>query len=257
MIKITKPATPPDALQDRGRKRRAAHCRAYTRHAAEYRAGTRTFSFDPAIYGHPTVRQALIDAQHGKCCYCEQKIGAEGDVEHFRPKGACRQSQELPIEQPGYYWLAYDWDNLLWACPVCNQRCKKNAFPLANPADRAKTHHDDLALEQPLLLNPAETDPAGIVGFRAEVAYPIDGGARATATIQGSGLNRATLLEKRRERLAELTLLQDLLREEARLADSAEGRTLLRRASQILADAVQDTAEFAAMARGAAAYGEV
>ena len=208
------------------------------------------------LFGLESARPPQIDAALAeRTRLLSQAYLSEADEQRLRELEA--QIGELPTEQPGYYWLAYDWDNLLWACPVCNQRGKKSAFPLANPADRARSHHDDIALEQPLLLHPAQTDPAGLVGFRAEVAYPIDGDARASATIQGIGLNRADLLEQRRDHLARLAFLRRLLDREAELAVSAEGRTLLRRASQILADAVQDTAEFAAMARSAAAYGDV
>lgn len=62
-------------------------------------------------YTDKTVRKALKAMFHGKCAYCESQITAiySGDIEHFRPKGG------------GYYWLAANWDNLLFACPFCNQ----------------------------------------------------------------------------------------------------------------------------------------
>lgn len=55
-------------------------------------------------------------------------------VEHFRPKGGWRQSPGQPIEQPGYYWLAYEWSNLFLACGPCNSRHKRNLFPLTDQA---------------------------------------------------------------------------------------------------------------------------
>jgi len=70
-------------------------------------AGTRVFR----VYADKTVRKALKAMLHGKCAYCESRITTiySGDVEHFRPKGG------------GYWWLAADWGNLLFACPFCNQ----------------------------------------------------------------------------------------------------------------------------------------
>ena len=70
-------------------------------------AGDRVFK----VYGDKEVRKALKAMFHGKCAYCESRITTiySGDIEHFRPKGG------------GYYWLAADWDNLLFACPFCNQ----------------------------------------------------------------------------------------------------------------------------------------
>ena len=87
MIKITKPAAPA-VLQRRGQAKRANHCAEYDQSPQDYDAGTKVFNFDAALYGHPAVKQALVDAQHGKCCFCERKIGGEGDVEHFRPKAS-------------------------------------------------------------------------------------------------------------------------------------------------------------------------
>jgi uncharacterized protein (TIGR02646 family) len=57
----------------------------------------------------------------GKCAYCEAPTAlvAHGDVEHFRPKSR-------------YWWLAYCYDNYLFACQLCNQSFKGNEFPLAD-----------------------------------------------------------------------------------------------------------------------------
>lgn len=62
------------------------------------------------VYKEKAVREALRKMCYGKCAYCESRITAiySGDIEHFRPKG-------------NYYWLAADWENLLFACPFCNQ----------------------------------------------------------------------------------------------------------------------------------------
>lgn len=54
-----------------------------------------------------------------KCAYCEAStsVVAHGDVEHFRPKSL-------------YWWLAYDFDNYLFSCQICNQIYKKDFFPV-------------------------------------------------------------------------------------------------------------------------------
>ncbi len=251
MIKITKPEEAPAILVGRGRTKQAEHC-------AAYEAGQREFTFDASIYSHSTVKEALIIAQHGKCCFCERKIGAEGDVEHFRPKAGFRQANSTQLEKPGYYWLAYEWANLLWACPICNQRHKQTYFPIRNPAARSVCHQDDLAQEEPLLINPAETDPAPLIGFRLEVAYPIDDNAKAKATIEMLGLNRQNLIEDRRKRLEELSVLREVLRLEEQLleeqlAAADENRALLEMARLRLQQATLDSAKFAALARADAA----
>ena len=55
-----------------------------------------------------------------KCAYCEANtsVVAHGDVEHFRPKSE-------------YWWLAYTYDNYLFACQICNQTYKSDNFPIA------------------------------------------------------------------------------------------------------------------------------
>ncbi len=75
-----------------------------------------------SVYGHRAVRSALAACQFGKCCFCESKIQhvMSGEVEHFRPKGGVRQRRSDPLDRPGYYWLAYDWSNLLLSCQSCN-----------------------------------------------------------------------------------------------------------------------------------------
>ncbi|HEX8220057.1 MAG TPA: hypothetical protein VF914_12720 [Chloroflexia bacterium] len=248
MIKIAKPAEIPDVLLSRGKKLRASLCSQYTQHAAEYDSGERKFTFQTEVYGHETVKKTLIAAQHSKCCFCESKTGLDGDVEHYRPKAGYRQSKDEPLLRPGYYWLAYDWNNLLLACPACNQRFKKNYFPLANPNARAKSHKDDVSTEEPLFINPAERDPEQYIGFRYEISYPIDDNPLGTATIEALGLNREVLNEKRRDRLGLLTALHDIVQHEAH-DPSPTLQKVIDNAKALLEQAVGDSAEFAAMTR--------
>lgn len=124
-------------------------------------------------------RQRLLNASHGKCAYCELLIAPgqrHGDVEHFRPKGRVRRSDGsiVTIERdgvvanhPGFYWLAYDWQNLLPSCAACNRRAQDSAsggltgkgeiFPLLN--DRYAGSPGEVANEEPALLNPWVDDP--------------------------------------------------------------------------------------------------
>jgi uncharacterized protein (TIGR02646 family) len=252
VIKITKPTKAPAILLSRGSRKRTGHCDDYLLHKAEYDAGKRTFAFDAAIYGSETVKHALIKAQHGKCCFCERKTGQDGDVEHFRPKAGYRQTPKGPLLRPGYYWLAYDWDNLLLACSACNQRHKRNLFPLTDPDQRATSHTDDVTQEAPLFLQPAQQDPELHIGFRKEIPYAINGSPTGKATIKALGLDRELLNEVRRDRLAELIFLRKVVGQEAKLSASAEGKQIVQDAKTFLSMAVTDVGEFAAMARAAA-----
>jgi hypothetical protein len=83
---------------------------------------------------------------YDRCAYCERLIsGYYGDAEHFRPKGAvkCKDTagdfinpscginfptanDSLNLVHPGYFWLAYDWRNLVPSCVFCNSGQGKN-----------------------------------------------------------------------------------------------------------------------------------
>jgi len=102
---------------------------------------------------------------HGKCAYCASKITSiyNGDIEHFRPKGGYGETN--PIKKPGYYWLASDWNNLLFACPFCNQtntheiydnnvireivQGKLNQFPLLTENYRLNYDHGNIFFSDP------------------------------------------------------------------------------------------------------------
>jgi len=107
-----------------------------------------------------------------KCWYCEiDDIRADMPVDHFRPKNKVEDDKE----HPGYWWLAYTWDNYRCACTFCNSRrifdeteggkaCK---FPLSNPGSRAFTPNDFqlLTSEIPDLLDPFNPDDEKLLWF--------------------------------------------------------------------------------------------
>ena len=246
MIRIIKPPSPA-ALVDGATQKRAEHCAAYDANPDEYLSGDLKFSssFDRKIYRNNVVKTALCEAQHGKCCYCERHVSiSEGHVEHFRPIGRVRQSTEEPEQYPGYYWLAYLWDNLLFSCFDCNVVHKRTLFPLANAGSRARSHHDDMAIEEPLLLNPALEDPRAHIKFREEAPMKLD--EIGWTTIDVVGLRRPDLYERRRKNLAYLKSfrrIHELARASANRAE-LEDEALVH-----LMEAVQPDAEFSAMAQ--------
>lgn len=77
------------------------------------------------IYKSERVKEALIKLYHNKCAFCNQiPKGSPIQVEHFRPKNGIMNEAHS-----GYYWLGYEWSNLLLACGNCNST-KNNNFPL-------------------------------------------------------------------------------------------------------------------------------
>jgi uncharacterized protein (TIGR02646 family) len=117
------------------------------------------------IYGNPTVVDKLKKIYLNKCAYCES-LEPEPEVEHYRPK---KRVTGLPTH-PGYYWLCYEWSNLMPSCHDCNKSATKgNHFPVSGPGrvvapttlggviDETHNRLDSVTLivtEIPLLLNP-------------------------------------------------------------------------------------------------------
>lgn len=110
------------------------------------------------------VRDALNLYYFEKCAYCEDFCKAE--IEHYRPK---KGVTGLP-DHNGYFWLCYEWSNLLPSCRYCNtEGGKGNKFPLLSPGNRVylptltdnqlvipscQANANFLLAERPLLLNP-------------------------------------------------------------------------------------------------------
>jgi hypothetical protein len=247
MIEIRRPIAVPGTLLTRGRQLRDEHI---ARHAR----GDTGFTFDRAVYGDAEVKAALCIAQHDKCGFCESKVThvAFGDVEHFRPKAAFRATQGDALTRPGYYWLAYEWTNLLFACEPCNRRHKGNLFPLVDEAMRARSHTDDITRETPLFIDPTAEDPTAHIGFREEYPYPIGGSPRGDATLRALGLDRPELVERRRERLQTIRLLRSAAQQLRRKRDR-RSKALAREIEKELQRSVEDGAEFAAAVRCAMA----
>jgi uncharacterized protein (TIGR02646 family) len=246
MIRIVKP-TAPAVLLTKGKAAKDKLCRAFTR-------GTRSFVFKASIYAAEEVKDALLEAQHRKCAFCESLFRhiSYGDIEHFRPKAGYKQQEADALSRPGYYWLAYDWDNLFYSCQLCNQRFKKNLFPLIDDQRRARSHADDLGKEEPLLVHPSRLDPASFIGFREERAYPIKGCLEGETTIAILGLNRPELAEARGRRLQMLQAwaeLCNLLREKAATGLTPALSNRLRALEEKLRASKKAAGEYAAMAR--------
>ena len=211
MIRIHKPKTAPKKLTTDGKQKCKSHCDAYSLNPSAYEANQEKFDFASSIYAHESVKEALIKAQHQKCCFCERIIGKNGDVEHFRPKGAYQQAQGESLKYPAYYWLAYQWENLYLSCSSCNSRHKKNLFPLQDPSKRATNHNQRITKESPLFIDCGKENPEEFIGFRAEYAYAIDGNSRGEITIDYLDLNSDDLIESRRQRLNDLRELNKIL----------------------------------------------
>ena len=264
MIRLHKSQPPPPPLRSSGqRHRKQLEALQAANPVACQAAGNTLLATRDGIYNDARVKARLRADQYDKCCYCESYFSSTsyGDVEHFRPKGGYQQDAADALHKPGYYWLAYEWDNLYFACQLCNQRYKGNQFPLADAASRACSHQYSLAAEQPLLPDPATEDPAAHLTFEQDAAVALDG--RGATCIRVFGLDRPELIQRRIDKLKTLKhayflgSLDMSLPLQPAIASFlaqlnltyAEGLAVVADAKAMWEQAALDAAEFAGMVR--------
>jgi hypothetical protein len=131
--------------------------------------------FDSTYYSGNGIKESLLDSHHGKCAYCEAPVDhiAHGDVEHFRPKAGYDYGHGF--NSGGYFWQAYAWENLFYACQICNQVFKGNQFPVLLDDQYRPTRYGldlDISVERPVLIDMGREDPREHIRFN-----PIDGSA--------------------------------------------------------------------------------
>ena len=120
------------------------------------------------IYRHSEIKQHLDDIYKGKCAYCEWKPQIL-EIDQYIPKSI----------NPSF---AFDWNNLLLVCPVCN-RNKANKFPTTSKGEA-------------LLLNPEKDKPEEHLSFHSNgQIYGIT--KRGEITIDILRLNREALIRER------------------------------------------------------------
>ena len=190
------------------------------------------YKYKSSLYGSPAVKDKLKSLQNDKCCFCEATVShvSHGDVEHYRPKAGWIQKEKDKLTKPGYYWVAYDFTNLFLSCQICNQKFKRNYFPLANPAKRAKNHKQKISGEKPLIIDPGKDDPTKFLSFNKEVIVPINNNTKGLETIKRTGLNRREILKNRFEYLETFSILADIARKN--LPDSAKARAHFKKVSK-------------------------
>lgn len=208
MIKINKPSAPPVVkfVQRTHPNYNQQKWRVFTMQVIQdYNTNLNSFLKDKTKfskdYGYTQFKARLRVAQGPKCCYCEKPIDS-GAIEHFRPKEAYKVAKGNPLVRPGYYWLAYYWENMLVSCDECNKSERKgNLFPLLN-GYRAQSHRDDYRNELPVLINPAEEDPSIFISFNLDTPIAVNNNFRGEQTIEILGLDqRYDLVSGRKERL--------------------------------------------------------
>jgi len=205
MIKINRPAPPNNTKMDRKKEDELWKIKTQIDQGEkpEFRN----------LWTEKPVKQFLCKYQHDKCCYCEViRDDIDSDVEHFRPKGKVDENKN----HLGYWWLAYEWDNLLIACKACNGK-KGSHFPLINEDDRAFNETDDLDKEKPYLINPLKEEPSEFIEFHikegALMAKATGKCARGKKTVAKlTGINRRKVILRRVKKIKSCEVILSLIK---------------------------------------------
>ncbi len=156
------------------------------------------------------VRETLKKIYYNKCAYCEIKE-YKPEIEHYRPKKRVTGQKK----HPGYYWLCYEWSNLLPSCRYCNtEGGKGNHFPIKGKRvgkppltrgdklikEKCRADRAPLKKEEPYLLHPEVDSPEDLFSFRRNGRIVgADKKNRGRRTIRICNLNRENLLYRRQK----------------------------------------------------------
>lgn len=129
-----------------------------------------------SAYNTAEVKRLLKKETNCKCAYCESKMlhVDYGDIEHITPKG----------DNPT---LRYSYENLTLACGICNTK---------------KSIHLDV-------LNPYVVDPSEHLFACGPLIFRMPHSDLGAITEMRLDLNRAPLVEKRKERIEALQKIAD------------------------------------------------
>jgi hypothetical protein len=180
MIRVTRGDEPPELAVERAKRLPMAQ--------QKVAAGEKLARTD--LIGYDKARLRLYASQHRKCAYCEDgtKMPYE-PVEHFRP--ALRAIRGPSFADGGYWWLAWTWENLLFACSICNSSFKKDLFRLEDGSPVMVPMEALPCDERAVLVDPA--DPLDVDPMDLIVYQPV--GVRWIPTGRGGDARGAKIVE--------------------------------------------------------------
>ena len=125
-------------------------------------------------YNQMDIKDALRVETNGHCMYCESPINhvSPEHIEHIKPKALDKFPE-----------LTFTWTNLGLACPVCNINKGDNYDPAM------------------AFINPYAEEPKDFISVFGALLYHKAASERGEYTVGQLQLNRASLLERRKERL--------------------------------------------------------
>jgi hypothetical protein len=208
-----------------------------------------------------------------KCWYTEApRVGADNDVDHFRPKGGVKLEDGSRLsrvfrgklqQHKGYWWLAFESSNYRYSCVYANRLREEGGkgefFPLEEEGTRAWASSGRYAIEVHTLLDPCKKEDVELIEFdhepgRAISRYTIEADSTAYHRFDCSelhyNLNSKTIKDERILVLKSIDKDITLLRESWTLSldikQRLEGALMMARQSVI--DACHRKSKFSAAA---------
>lgn len=156
----------------------------------------------------PQLQQAMRETFHGHCAYCGSPADPGEVARHRPPEEALDLDRSVSPDH--YWWLSYDWANLVLVCTECHN-LKGSRFPVGAKRAPAESRGADLDVERPLLLDPYRDQPEWF--FTYDTAGFVAGASdRAATMVEVLSLNRPELLVARSQAAAEVdNAIHDLM----------------------------------------------
>jgi len=143
-----------------------------------------------------SIRKRIVEKlkiiYNNKCGFCESKLYESVYIEYYRPKSK-------------YYWLFYEWSNIVPICHACSIR-KGNRFEIEGKEilepqedkEEWKADSKSLLSEKPLLFHPEIDYPENHLYFTIN-GYIHSNTHRGKYTIETCNLNRESLVVRRKD----------------------------------------------------------
>ncbi|MDB4890490.1 MAG: hypothetical protein JWL61_2345 [Gemmatimonadetes bacterium] len=203
MIHLSRPRQSPENLQSLAVDGLRDRVRSFYARAERSRRQERAdFPLLPRTVFAKVMRDMLAYS-YGKCAYCESPIEFPGSasLDRYRPKaGAIGFDGKFSTEH--YWWLAYEWENLLPACTKCN-KFKGAKFPVEGSRAATTAAADELQTESRLLLDPCYDAPYEHLQFN-DRGLAMASSPSGDVTIATLELNRSELIASRGKVVREL-----------------------------------------------------
>ncbi len=218
MRRISRPTRAPSTLSTPPLRDAKAALFQFLRRSPEERR-QRSAPFGEDLFHSSELLRDVNDLFQGKCAYCETLVQSPV-IRHFRPLQFAEPS--YGIDTTHYYtWLAFDWQNMLLVCDVC-EKSKTSLFPMQRGGRSTYlARYDDIReQEYPLLIDPCFDDPRRHLQFLSDGSC-VHKTVRGAGAIQLLALNRPDLLGSRRNAMERW--LNMLVTDQKRFAEDARG----------------------------------